>query len=104
MFKMFAAGAVGRMALFALNLMPYISALIIVQLVAAVVPGLTALKKQDERGRRLTGQYARCLTVALAAVQACAVVYLLEGLHPLPDVVVSPPGAVVRLSPVVTLT
>src|SRR5260370_8604777 len=104
MFKMFAAGAVGRMALFALNLMPYISALIIVQLVAAVVPGLTALKKQDERGRRLTGQYARCLTVALAAVQACAVVYWLEGFNRLPDVVVIAPGALFRISAVVTMT
>src|SRR5260370_1288331 len=104
MFNMFADGAVGRMAIFALNLMPYISALIIVQLVAAVVPGLTALKRQDERGRRLTGQYARCLTVALAAVQACAVVYWLEGFNPLPDVVVIAPGAVFPISAVVTIT
>src|SRR5260370_12672822 len=104
MFKMFADGAVGRMAIFALNLMPYISALIIVQLVAAVVPGLTALKRQDERGRRLTGQYARCLTVALAAVQACAVVYWLEGFNRLPDVVVIAPGALFRISAVVTMT
>lgn len=104
MFNMFADGAVGRMAIFALNLMPYISALIIVQLVAAVVPGLTALKKQDERGRRLTGQYARCLTVALAAVQACAVVYWLEGFNRLPDVVVIAPGALFRISAVVTMT
>src|SRR5260370_4782400 len=104
MFNMFADGAVGRMAIFALNLMPYISALIIVQLVAAVVPGLTALKKQDERGRRLTGQYARCLTVALAAVQACAVAYWLEGFNRLPDVVVIAPGALFRISAVVTMT
>src|SRR5260370_18995740 len=104
MFNMFADGAVGRMAIFALNLMPYISALIIVQLVAAVVPGLTALKKQDERGRRLTGQYARCLTVALAAVQACAVVYWLECFNRLPDVALIAPGALFPISALVTMT
>ena len=64
MFNMFAGGAVERMAIFALNIMPYISASIIMQLMTSVVPTLEALKKEGEQGRKQINQYTRYLTVA----------------------------------------
>src|SRR6478672_13333418 len=70
MFDMFSGGALGRMTVFALNIMPYISASIIVQLLTAVSPTLEALKKEGESGRKKLNQYTRYGTVALAAVQA----------------------------------
>ncbi len=68
-FNMFAGGAVERMAIFALNIMPYISASIIMQMMTAVVPSLEAIKKEGEQGRRQINTYTRYLTVALALVQ-----------------------------------
>ena len=79
MFNMFAGGAVERMAIFALNIMPYISASIIMQLMTSVVPTLEALKKEGEQGRKQINQYTRYLTVALAAFQAYGIAYGLEG-------------------------
>jgi preprotein translocase subunit SecY len=70
---MFAGGAVSRMSIFALNIMPYISASIIVQLLTSVSPKLEALKKEGESGRKKLNQYTRMGTVALAAVQAFGV-------------------------------
>ncbi|SPU60139.1 preprotein translocase subunit SecY [Brucella melitensis] len=70
---MFAGGAVGRMAIFALGIMPYISASIIVQLMTSVVPSLEALKKEGEAGRKIINQYTRYGTVLLALVQAYAI-------------------------------
>src|SRR6202790_5573881 len=70
MFDMFSGGALGRMTIFALNIMPYISASIIVQLLTAVSPQLEALKKEGESGRKKLNQYTRYGTVLLAAVQA----------------------------------
>ncbi len=67
--NLFSGGAVERMAIFALNIMPYISASIIMQLMAAVVPSLEAIKKEGESGRRQINQYTRYLTVFLAAMQ-----------------------------------
>ena len=67
---MFAGGAVQRMAIFALNIMPYISASIIIQLLTSVFPTLEALKKEGEAGRKVINQYTRYLTVVLAAFQA----------------------------------
>ncbi len=69
-FNTFSGGAVERMAIFALNVMPYISASIIMQLLAATVPSLERIKKEGERGRKQINQYTRYLTVLLAAVQA----------------------------------
>ncbi|MEC8584630.1 MAG: preprotein translocase subunit SecY, partial [Pseudomonadota bacterium] len=63
MFDMFAGGALGRMTIFALNIMPYISAAIIMQLMTAVSPNLEALKKEGEAGRKKINQYTRYLTV-----------------------------------------
>lgn len=70
MFNMFSGGAVERMAIFALNIMPYISASIIIQLMTAVSPHLAQLKKEGEQGRKQINQYTRYGTVALAALQA----------------------------------
>ena len=69
MFNMFAGGAVGRMAIFALNIMPYITASIVIQLLTSVVPRLEQLKKEGEWGRKQINQYTRYGTVVLAAVQ-----------------------------------
>jgi len=70
---MFAGGAVSRMSIFALNIMPYISASIIVQLLTSVSPKLEALKKEGESGRKKLNQYTRWGTVVLAAAQAFGV-------------------------------
>ncbi len=70
MFDMFSGGALGRMSIFALNIMPYISASIIVQLLTAVVPSFEQMKKDGEAGRKKLNQYTRYGTVVLAAVQA----------------------------------
>lgn len=98
-FNMFAGGAVGRMAVFALGIMPYISASIIVQLMTAVVPSLEQLKKEGEQGRRVINQYTRYLTVLLATVQAYGIAV---GLENSPNVVVEP-GVFFRLTTVLTL-
>ena len=70
LFNMFSGGALERMSILALGIMPYISASIIMQLLSAVSPTLEALKKEGESGRRKISQYTRYLTVALATVQA----------------------------------
>jgi preprotein translocase subunit SecY len=100
MFNMFAGGAVGRMAIFALNIMPYISASIIVQLLTAVSPHLEQLKKEGESGRKTINQYTRYGTVFLAALQAYGIAVGLEGAGN----VVNDPGLFFRLSTVITLT
>ena len=77
-FNMFSGGAVGRMAIFALNIMPYISASIIVQLLTTVSPHLEALKKEGETGRKQINQYTRYGTVILATLQGYAIAVGLE--------------------------
>ncbi|WP_179380654.1 preprotein translocase subunit SecY [Jannaschia marina] len=67
--NMFTGGAIGRMGIFALGIMPYISASIIVQLMTAMVPALEQLKKEGEPGRKKINQYTRYGTVALATLQ-----------------------------------
>jgi preprotein translocase subunit SecY len=100
MFNMFAGGGINRMAIFALNIMPYISASIIIQLMTTVSPTLENLKKEGEQGRKVMNQYTRYLTVALAAIQAYGISVGLEGAGN----VVTDPGLFFRLSTVVTLT
>ncbi len=68
MLSMFTGGALGRMGVFALGIMPYISASIIVQLLTSMVPSLEQLKKEGEQGRKKINQYTRYGTVALATV------------------------------------
>ncbi len=99
LFNMFAGGAVGRMAIFALGIMPYISASIIVQLMTSVVPSLEALKKEGEAGRTIINQYTRYGTVLLALVQAYAISV---GLQSGNGIVVSP-GPFFVVSSVITL-
>ncbi len=70
MFDMLAGGALQRMTIFALNIMPYISASIILQLMTTVIPSLEAVKKEGESGRKKINQYTRYLTVIIAAFQA----------------------------------
>ncbi len=79
MFNMFSGGAVGRMAIFALGIMPYISASIIIQLLTSIVPTLEQLKKEGEQGRKVINQYTRYGTVLLAALQAYGIAVGLEG-------------------------
>jgi preprotein translocase subunit SecY len=100
MFDMFAGGAVGRMAIFALNIMPYISAAIIMQLLVAVSPVLSQLRKEGgERGRKQINQYTRYGTVFLAVLQAWGISIGLEGAG---DIVIDP-GLYFRFSAVITL-
>ena len=73
MVDMFAGGAIQRMTVFALGIMPYISASIIMQLMTSVSPQLEALKKEGESGRKKINQYTRWGTIVLAAVQALAI-------------------------------
>src|SRR5215470_5073833 len=100
LFNTFSGGAVGRMAIFALNIMPYISSSIIVQLMTTVSPHLEQLKKEGEAGRKQINQYTRYGTVILAAVQAYAIGL---GLQQWGTVVVAP-GFAFRMSTVITLT
>jgi len=95
-----AGGALGRMAIFALNIMPYISASIIIQLMSSVSPHLEQLKKEGEQGRKKINQYTRYGTVLLAALQAYGIAVGLEGQGGL----VVDPGMFFRLSTVITLT
>src|ERR1700685_3978336 len=104
MFDMFSGGALGRMSIFALNIMPYISSSIIVQLLTAVSPQLEALKKEGEAGRKKLNQYTRYGTVFLAAVQAYGIAVGLEGLRGPSGLAVIDPGIFFRLTSVVTLT
>ncbi|MBO9547409.1 MAG: preprotein translocase subunit SecY, partial [Caulobacter sp.] len=74
MFNMFSGGAVSRMAIFSLNVMPYISASIIVQLMGSVYPPWEKLKKEGgEAGRKTLNQYTRYLAVVLAIVQSASI-------------------------------
>jgi preprotein translocase subunit SecY len=100
MFNMFAGGGINRMAIFALNIMPYISASIIIQLMTTVSPTLEQLKKEGEQGRKTINQYTRYLTVLLAAFQAYGISIGLEGAGN----AVSDPGWFFRLSTTITLT
>jgi preprotein translocase subunit SecY len=100
LFNMFSGGAVSRMAIFALNIMPYISASIIIQLLTTVSPTLEALKKEGESGRRQINQYTRYLTVVLALFQSWGIAVGLQGSGGL----VRDPGLFFILSTVITLT
>jgi len=78
MFNMFSGGALERMSIFALNVVPYISASIIIQLMAQVMPSLMALRKEGESGRRKLTQYTRIGTVFLAVFQAASIAIALQ--------------------------
>ena len=99
MFDMFSGGALGRMTIFALNIMPYITASIIMQLMTAIVPSLESLKKDGEAGRKQINQYTRYLTVLLATFQGFGIAVALESAGN----IVADPGLFFRLTTVVTL-
>ena len=104
MFDMFAGGALSRMTIFALNIMPYISASIIIQLMTTVSAHLAALKKEGESGRKKIIQYTRYGTVILAAVQALGIATGLEGVTSSSGPAVLNPGLFFKFTTVVTLT
>ena len=99
LFNMFSGGAVVRLAIFALNIMPYISASIIVQLLTSIVPSLESLKKDGEAGRKVINQYTRYLTVVLATFQAYGIGVGLES----GQNVVIDPGMFFKVSTTITL-
>jgi preprotein translocase subunit SecY len=103
MFDMFAGGAVQRMTIFALNIMPYISASIIIQLLTTIVPSFDALKKEGEQGRKKLNQYTRYTTVLIAAFQAYGIAVGLEGMSGAGGSVVFDPGVFFRATTVITL-
>src|SRR5271163_4808649 len=103
MFDMFSGGALRRMTVFALNIMPYISASIIIQLMTAAVPSLEALKKEGESGRKRLNQYTRYLTVVIAMFQSYGIAIGLEGMRGSFGPAVIDPGAFFRISCVVSL-
>jgi len=99
LFNMFSGGALQRFSVFALGIMPYISAAIIMQLMSSVVPALEAIKKEGESGRRKITQYTRYGTVFLALFQAVGISVALESQ---PGLVIDP-GMIFRFTTVVTL-
>jgi preprotein translocase subunit SecY len=99
MFNMFSGGALQRMTIFALNIMPYVSASIIVQVMTIVSPQLEALKKEGEAGRKKMTQYTRYLTVLLAGVQAYGLAASLQNGGAVID-----PGIIFIATTVVTMT
>ena len=103
MFDMFAGGALSRMTIFALNIMPYISASIIMQLMTAVSPRLEALKKEGETGRKKINQYTRYGTVLITMLQAYGIAAGLEGMNSSAGEAVANPGWFFRFTTVVTL-
>src|SRR6187397_1828393 len=100
MFNMFSGGGIHRMAIFALNIMPYISASIIIQLMTTVSPTLQQLKKEGEQGRKVRNQYTRYITVVLACFQSYGIAVGLEGAGS----VVYDPGWFFRIGTMITLT
>ena len=103
MFDMFSGGALGRMTVFALAIMPYISASIIIQLMTTALPSLETLKKEGESGRKKLNQYTRYLTVLIALFQAYGIAVGLETFHGNSGPAVIDPGLYFRTSCVITL-
>lgn len=104
MFNMFAGGALERMTIFALNIMPYISASIIIQLGQSVVPSLQALKKDGEAGHRKVTQYTRYLTVLITIIQGYGIAVGLEGMTGSAGIsAVVMPGFIFKFTTIVSL-
>ncbi|HEX2939769.1 MAG TPA: preprotein translocase subunit SecY [Rhodopila sp.] len=103
MFDMFTGGALRRMTVFALNIMPYISASIIIQLMSAAIPSLETLKKEGEQGRKKLNQYTRYLTVFIAMFQSYGIAVGLESMRGSFGTAVIDPGWFFRFTCVITL-
>ena len=105
MFNMFSGGALENFSIFALGIMPYISASIIIQLLTVVIPQLEALKKEGEAGRRKITQYTRYGTVGLSIIQGTFIAVGLEGMSgPGGEAIVLAPGLEFKLMTMLTLT
>ncbi len=105
MFNMFSGGALENFSIFALGIMPYISASIIIQLLTVVIPQLEALKKEGEAGRRKITQYTRYGTVGLSIIQGTFIAAGLEGMTgPGGEMIVLDPGIQFKLMTMLTLT
>ena len=104
MFDMFAGGALGRMTIFALNVLPYISSSIIIQLMTTVSPRLEQLKKEGEAGRKKINQYTRYGTVLLATLQGYGIAVGLENMGGPGGSAVLDAGLFFRVTTMVTLT
>jgi preprotein translocase subunit SecY len=105
LFDMFAGGALSNLSVFALGIMPYISASIILQLLTVVIPYLDRLNKEGEAGRKKITQYTRYGTVVLSLIQGFGIAVGLEGMSgPGGEMVVLSPGWSFRLMTVITLT
>jgi len=104
-FNMFSGGALERLSVFALGIMPYISASIIFQLLQVVVPSLEAMKKEGEAGRKKITQYTRYGTIVISIIQGFGIAYGLEAMQgPAGEAVVLTPGWAFRIVTVITLT
>ncbi|MDR2458887.1 MAG: preprotein translocase subunit SecY [Holosporales bacterium] len=101
---MFSGGAIGRMTIFSLNIMPYISASIIVQLLTSMSPQLEAMKKEGEAGKRKINQYTRYATVSLALMQGYGIAVGLERMMGHSGSAVLDPGMIFRFSTMTSLT
>jgi len=105
MFNMFSGGALENFSIFALGIMPYISASIIIQLLTVVIPQLEALKKEGQSGQRKITQYTRYGTVALSIIQGTFIAVGLEGMTgPGGEAIVLDPGIQFKLMTMLTLT
>jgi preprotein translocase subunit SecY len=100
MFNMFSGGALSRLSIFALGIMPYISASIVIQMATHIVPGLTQLRKEGESGRRKIIQYTRYSTVLLCAFQAMAAASALQS----QNVVINPGASFVIVATITLVT
>lgn len=103
MFNMFSGGALQRMSIFALNIMPYISASIIMQLMTSMVPSLENMKKEGEAGRKKLNQYTRYFTIVLAIVQAYGLSVGLENMQSGSGSAVINPGIFFRVTTIITI-
>ncbi|MBF0264374.1 MAG: preprotein translocase subunit SecY [Gammaproteobacteria bacterium] len=103
MFNMFSGGALERLSVFALGIMPYISASIIIQLMTKVIPTLEQISKEGEAGRRKITQYTRLSTLVLATFQSLGVAIALESQSAGGSTVVVDPGFIFRITTVVSL-
>ena len=104
-FNMFSGGALERLSVFALGIMPYISASIIFQLLTVLVPTFEAMKKEGEAGRKKITQYTRYGTILISIVQGLGIAIGLEAMQgPAGEVVVHAPGWAFRIVTVITLT
>jgi len=103
LFNIFSGGALEQLSIFALGIMPYISASIIMQLLTVVIPSLEALKREGERGQRQISQYTRYFTIVLATFQSMLLAYALENGQFGAGAVLDP-GWSFRLTTAITLT